>query len=598
MLLRLSLALSMVALLVLAGLQFYWIGQITVAERQRLERDAAESAQRFAEDLTGEIRRLVDILEPRPGALLDPESVATRYSLWVGDAAYPGLLKSVYIARYPAEVLQLDPTTEIFMPAVWPARLSQMAEFVSSRGRADIELPPDVLLIRNAPRFQGNRGRGGRDFGPGGFPPQRPPGNAAPQNFDRQPDPEEEAWLLAELNHELLVSEVLPALIARRFPAAEGRNYRVAITARRRDSERQTLFTSGVPWTQKELETPDYELDLFAPLPRRGPGLGGPPNEVREGQRGGGERGGRGGDRGRGDLRTLGPGLVAQRWQLLIKHPAGSLDTAAADFRTRNLAVSFGVLIVLGIGALSIGISGSRAHRLGNLQMEFAAGISHELRTPLAVIQSAAHNLRSGVVRDREGIEEYAAMVQTEARRLGDMVDQVLTYTETQSGRKRYDLMPVDVTDIAENAMRNMATVLRESNATVENHLDPQLPPVLADAPALTRCLQNLISNAIKYGSADVSPIRIDGAFVPAEGAGRVEVSVTDHGPGVPEADVRHLFEAFHRGSNADTNTPGNGLGLHLVDRMMAAQNGSVTYSPVEGGGAKFTLTLPVASPS
>jgi signal transduction histidine kinase len=594
MLLRLSLALSMVALLVLAGLQFYWIGQITVAERQRLERDAAESAQRFAEDLTSEFRSLIGVLEPRPGALLDPDSVATRYSLWVGDAAYPGLLKSLYIARYPTEVLELDPTTEVFVPSTWPSRLSQMAEFVTSRGRSNIELPPDVLMIRNSPRFQGNRGRGGRGFGPGPF---GPPGTQGPDT-NRPPDEEEEVWLLAVLNHDLLVSEVLPTLTARRFPVAERRNYRVAITAGRRDSERQTLFTSGEPWTQSDLETPDYELDLFAPLPRRGPGPGGLPIELRDGQRGDGERGGRV-DRGRGDLRNLGPGFMAQRWLLLVKHPAGSLDTAAADFRRRNLAISFGVLVVLGVGALAIAISGSRAHRLGNLQMQFAAGISHELRTPLAVIQSAAHNLRSGVVRDREDIEEYAALVQTEARRLGDMVDQVLTYTETQSGRKRYDLMPVDVTDIVENAIQNMATVLRESHATVQNQLDPQLPPILADAPALTRCLQNLISNAIKYGAGDVSPIRIDGAVVSAaNGAGRVEISVTDRGPGVPEADVRHLFEPFHRGSNADTNTPGNGLGLHLVRRIMTAQNGSVSYSPAEGGGAKFTLSLPIASPS
>jgi signal transduction histidine kinase len=61
--------------------------------------------------------------------------------------------------------------------------------------------------------------------------------------------------------------------------------------------------------------------------------------------------------------------------------------------------------------------------------MEFAAGISHELRTPLAVIQSAAHNLGAGVVRDREDIEEYAAIVKTEARRLTDMVEHVMAYT-------------------------------------------------------------------------------------------------------------------------------------------------------------------------
>jgi signal transduction histidine kinase len=287
--------------------------------------------------------------------------------------------------------------------------------------------------------------------------------------------------------------------------------------------------------------------------------------------------------------------LIGQTWQLLVKHRAGSVETAVMAFRRRNMAISFGVLVVLGISALAIAVSSSRARRLGKLQMEFAAGISHELRTPLAVIQSAAHNLGSGVVKDREDIEEYAAIVKAEARRLTEMVEHVMAYTETQSGRKHYDLAPVDAADVTELAMRNMSTVLQEGNATVTRDVDTSLPPVMADAAALTRCLQNLLSNALKYGRGDheTARIEIEGRHIPEPGsAGKVQLSVIDHGNGVPEDDVRDLFEAFHRGSNASTNTPGNGLGLHLVDRIMKAQNGSVTYERASGGGSKFTLTL------
>jgi signal transduction histidine kinase len=229
--------------------------------------------------------------------------------------------------------------------------------------------------------------------------------------------------------------------------------------------------------------------------------------------------------------------------------------------------------------------------------MEFAAGISHELRTPLAVIQSAAHNLGAGVVKDREDIEEYAAIVKNEAKRLTEMVEQVMAYTETQSGRKHYELSPVDVGDITELAVRNMSTVLQEGNTIVDKTLDSALPPVLADAAALTRCLQNLLSNAIKYGQdGDISRVEIGARHIPETGtAGKVQLIVKDHGAGVPERDVPYLFEAFHRGTNASTNTPGNGLGLHLVDRIMRAQNGSVTYERAPDGGAIFTLTLQVA---
>ena len=298
--------------------------------------------------------------------------------------------------------------------------------------------------------------------------------------------------------------------------------------------------------------------------------------------------------------------LVGQNWRLLVKRREGSVETAVMQFRRRNMAISFGILVVLGVSAVAIGISSSRARRLGRLQMEFAAGISHELRTPLAVIQSAAHNLGSGVVQDREGIAEYASIVKSEARRLTEMIEQVMAYTETQSGRKNYDLVPVDASDVTEIALRNMSGVLRDGNAAVNRDFETGLPLVMADAPALVRCLQNLLSNAVKYGRDPSGPSGPSGVGVchieiqcrhVAEPAspGKVQLIVTDRGPGVPEEDVKHLFEPFHRGSNASTNTPGNGLGLHLVDRIMQAQHGWVTYERDVDGGARFTLTLQAA---
>lgn len=90
--------------------------------------------------------------------------------------------------------------------------------------------------------------------------------------------------------------------------------------------------------------------------------------------------------------------------------------------------------------------------------------------------------------------------------------------------------------------------------------------------------------------------VEIEGRHLAEAGsAGKVQLSVKDHGAGVPERDVPYLFEAFHRGANASTNTPGNGLGLHLVDRIMKAQNGSVSYERAPDGGAIFRLTLQVA---
>src|SRR5215204_2548656 len=109
MVLRLSIALSLVALMVLAGLQYQWIGQIAVAERQRLERGVAEASGNLAEDFADELRQLMGVFEPRfQPVLLDPVSIATRYHYWATSATDPDLLKSLYIVRPPSTVLQLD----------------------------------------------------------------------------------------------------------------------------------------------------------------------------------------------------------------------------------------------------------------------------------------------------------------------------------------------------------------------------------------------------------------------------------------------------------------------------------------------------------
>jgi signal transduction histidine kinase len=116
----------------------------------------------------------------------------------------------------------------------------------------------------------------------------------------------------------------------------------------------------------------------------------------------------------------------------------------------------------------------------------------------------------------------------------------------------------------------------------------------MGDEAAVSQCVQNLLNNALKYGSvSDTVQIEIESEL--DREAGKIRLSVIDHGPGVPLVDERHLFDPFRRGSNAATNTPGNGLGLHLVRRIMESQKGTVTYARAAHGGARFTLTLPSA---
>ncbi|HSU89196.1 MAG TPA: HAMP domain-containing sensor histidine kinase, partial [Terriglobia bacterium] len=381
-----------------------------------------------------------------------------------------------------------------------------------------------------------------------------------------------EGATIIELDRDVVLKELVPMLVERHFSAHEETDYRVAIVA-----GAQVLYSSQGQWTAEDITTPDASVSL---LGAPGPG----------GRRGGGR------NRGPGQFPRLGfqNVLIGQPWDLLAKHRSGSLERAVEQLRKRNLAISFGILLVLGAGLITFVISSQRARTLGKLQMEFAAGVSHELRTPLAVIRSAAYNLSKGIVHDKEGVEQYASIVQDEARRLSDMVDQVLLYSETQSGRKKYSLAPVDVNEVIDRAISNLSPALPLEECELTTHIHPELPPVLGDASALTQCVQNLLSNAFKYGKKE-DKFQIEIAAEKDPASNEVQVSITDHGPGIDPVDNRHLFEPFYRGARVGSNVPGNGLGLHLVKRIMQAQNGRVTYTPVPEGGARFTLHIPVA---
>src|SRR6185369_16185610 len=100
------------------------------------------------------------------------------------------------------------------------------------------------------------------------------------------------------------------------------------------------------------------------------------------------------------------------RWLVALKHRAGSLVAAVAAARRRNLAISFGVLLLLSVSVALILVSTRRAYALARQQMEFVAGVSHEMRTPLAVICSAGENLADGVIEESAQVKRYGSLIE------------------------------------------------------------------------------------------------------------------------------------------------------------------------------------------
>lgn len=284
------------------------------------------------------------------------------------------------------------------------------------------------------------------------------------------------------------------------------------------------------------------------------------------------------------------PGGGAAPWRLLVRPREGSLEAVVGQTRTRNLLLSGGIMLLLGIALTALVVTTRRAQDLARHQMEFVAGVSHELRTPLAVIGSAADNLADGVVRDDGQMRQYGALIRAEGRRLSAMVEQILGYAGIQSGRSRHEPEPMDVDRLVAAALAACEVEIRTAYLEVETHIEEDLPPVIADPASLTHCLRNLIANAATHGASG-HWMRVRAVRRQAE----VEISVEDHGPGLPSGEVGRVFEPFYRGRRAvEEQVRGFGLGLALAQRIAAAHRGSLTVESTPGVGTSFRLRIPL----
>src|SRR5581483_11332421 len=191
-------------------------------------------------------------------------------------------------------------------------------------------------------------------------------------------------------------------------------------------------------------------------------------------------------------------------WQLIVRHRRGGpMGAFANELRRRDLMISFGVLALLVVSMAMLMITSYRAQKLAKLQMNFVTTISHELRTPLTVISSAADNIAHGVVEGKQQLEQYGSVIGNQARQLSGLVEQILLFATAREGQQRYNSRLLKVPEIIETALANTASLVREAQFTVEQNIAPGLPPVMGDLSALAQCLQNLITNALKYSGEE-----------------------------------------------------------------------------------------------
>jgi len=231
--------------------------------------------------------------------------------------------------------------------------------------------------------------------------------------------------------------------------------------------------------------------------------------------------------------------------------------------------------------------------RLESVRRDFVANVSHELRTPVAAIRSAAETLQNGIPDDPKILEQFIGIIERNAARLQDLVEDVLNLSRIESREFRLTFEPVDLGAV----FGQIVSVFREradrKHITLENEVDGRSVFVRADRRALEHVLENLVDNAVKYCPSG-AVIRV-GAEVVGES---VRLVVSDNGPGIEARHLPRLFERFYRvDAGRSRELGGTGLGLSIVKHLVEAMAGSVHVESTPGTGTTFSFTLRAEKP-
>ncbi len=593
-------------LVLLAGLQYVWTGQLSRAQQARMQNALSNSMRQFEQEIQRELLYLLVVFQPE-GRISQSESWgrdAERYNLWAQTTSHPQLLRRLLI--YSSPRLGNDALRELEFGEARPVRATwagELAVLKKALAESEEHSGPDARLISWTlypearaivrPFTELDRTRRSRN---------------------RSPRLVLAGYLILVLDWDYVAQVMMPDLVQRFFAGPDGeRVYEVAVLA---DGGEHFLYRSdeglGAGW----LEGADSRrrLRLLRAMPTRLPAAAAPlegtgPLTVASGREGPpGTEDGKVGEAGTGPRaarRLFGPGRTRMilagdesplDLEIVAKHVSGSLDRAVAQQRLRNLGQGFGVLLLLAGATALVVVSARRAAQLAAMQMEFVAGITHELRTPLSVICSVGENLADGVVGAGQQARRYGQLIRDQGSRLTELVEQTLQFAALEAGQRRFHLILLDPSQAVEAALEQARPMIEQAGFTLERSEATQLPQVRADDKALQQSLANLLSNAVKYGKPG-RWVRVETAAEDNRGRPEVQIRVRDGGMGIPAVEARKIFDAFYRGSAAsEDNIQGSGLGLKLARDLVQGMGGRLSFRSDLNKGSVFTIHLPTHS--
>ena len=262
-----------------------------------------------------------------------------------------------------------------------------------------------------------------------------------------------------------------------------------------------------------------------------------------------------------------------------ITYKDNVLNVVFVPFHSENLMPMGIIMIIKNI---------TENEKLNNMRKEFVANVSHELKTPLCSIKGYSETILDRDLSYGE-IQKFAKVINDEANRMDRIVADLLQLSRFDSKRTVMNKVKLNIDDLVKQVVENMQYVAKEKMHTLKCIVNMVPPPVYVDKDAISQVIINILSNSIKY-TADGGEITV---YIGTAG-GKVYMKFVDNGMGIPEKDLRRIFERFYRVDKARSRQMGGtGLGLSIVKEIVEEHEGTIEIKSEVGIGTEVIVTLP-----
>ncbi|HBU69886.1 MAG TPA: hypothetical protein DEE98_05825 [Elusimicrobia bacterium] len=278
-----------------------------------------------------------------------------------------------------------------------------------------------------------------------------------------------------------------------------------------------------------------------------------------------------------------------------LNKPIKILSQAAVKLGEGDLTVQVAVDRNDELGKLSNTFNemARRVKEIDELKDSFVSSVSHELRSPLAAIDGYCDFLLDGLDKNMTPDKQKKALeiIRDSTVRLTNFINNILDLAKIKAGRLEIKPIPTDMKDIAEEIMQLFVPLAARESKKLVVDIAPDLPRIYVDPERVKQVITNLLGNSLKFTPSEavitISAVQVNDRII--------EISLSDTGVGIPQADLPKVFEKFYQVKEGANKKPkGTGLGLAIVAEIVKLHGGNITVESTVGKGTTFRFTMPV----